>query len=136
MKQRVFRTVEERLAHEEAVMREAAEPTGFDVLMENKEKGLVRMRKLLRDEPSLSRKQLASKLDISLRTMYRYFRIIRKEQKVKTTGVDILVVEKEKRKKGLSKLLSKNPSASVTWLAQKLGISRKTLYSYLKELGI
>lgn len=136
MKLRRFRIVEERLAHEEAVMREAAEPTGFDVLMENKEKGLVRMRKLLRDEPSLSRKQLASRLGISLRTMYRYFRIIRKEQKIRKTGVDILVVEKEKRKKRLSTLMLKRPSVSVTWLAQELGVSRKTLYSYLEELKL
>lgn len=136
MKSRVFRTIEERLAHEDAVMREAAEPTGFDILMENKEKGLVRMRKLLRSEPSLSRKQLASRLGISLRTMYRYFRIIRKEQKVQTTGVDILVVEKTNRVAKLVRLLNSNPSVSVTWLAQELGVSRKTLYSYLKELGL
>jgi DNA-binding CsgD family transcriptional regulator len=136
IKKRHYETLEEREAREESLMEEAARPTGFDILMENKEKGLAAMRKLFKEEPALSRGQLALRLHISMRTVYRYMRIIREGQGIKTTAVDTLVAEKEKRKVKLIKLMKEHPEYPRSQLAVELGISRKTLYSYLDELGL
>ena len=128
-------TREEQLSRQERLMREAAEPTGFDVLMENKEKGLASMRKLLKDEPSLTRKQLSARLGLSMRTVYRYLRLIREGKNVKTTTVDFLVIAKAKRMTKLVGLMKEHPEYTRVQLAEKIGVSRKTLYSYLAEIS-
>lgn len=135
-KKQHYLTLEERQAHEEAVMEEAAKPTGFDILLENKEKGLESMRKLFKAEPSLTRTQLSMRLNLSMRTVYRYLRILREGRNEKFTAVDVAISEKIGRKQQLIKLMKEHPEYSRTQLAEELEVSRKTLYDYLAELGL
>ena len=130
-----FESESERERRREAIIAEAARPTGFDVLMAEKKKNMTRLRKLLKEDPSLSRSEIAGKLGLSMRTVYRYLGEIRKHDPNATTEVDAAVLAKRRRIERLRVLLKKDPTTSVTFLASLLGVSRRTLYSYLDEIG-
>lgn len=127
-------TREQQESREERLMREAAEPTGYDILLADKEKGLKAMRKLFKDEPNLTRKQLSARLGLSMRTVYRYMRIIREGKNIRTTVVDDLVAEKARRVAKMRRMMKDHPEYTRTQIAEKIGVSRKTLYSYLGEV--
>ena len=110
------------------------EPTGFDILVETKNKNIAAVCQLLRENPDITRSEICRKLKISMRSASRYlaevYVILRKEGFVSLAERQLL--EKGERVKEMEKIRKKTPNLPEKEIAKKLGISSKTLYGYKK----
>lgn len=113
------------------------EPTGFDVLVKQKQDNIWTLYYLIKENPNLTRREMAEKLDVSLRTVSRYLAMVRRLFRKGTfkSQSEKQQEERESRVKRMKQLLSRTPGISASVLAQKLGVSKVTLYQYLKEIG-
>ena len=132
-----FETREEAERRREKLILGVEVPTGFDLLLEQKRRNLEEVEKLVVSHPTVTRKEIARKLHISLRTVTRYLVILRKKYKKKfvLNPEEKQIQEKKERIKHLKLVMKKHPEYSRTQLRKVIGVSAKTLISYLREIG-
>jgi predicted DNA-binding transcriptional regulator YafY len=120
----------------ERIQRELrGEGTGFDALMQVKRGNLTSIVNALAQNPKVTRRELASELKVSLRTLTRYLSELRRQGRISS---DDRSVEQTKaralRVLKLKRLLKFHPEYNRIRLCHELHISRKTLYRYLAEV--
>ena len=111
-------------------------PTGFDKLLTDKKENLEQLYELVRKHPEMTRREMATALGVSVRTIYRYGTELRKiyKKSVLKTSLDEQIQAKKGRVVKLRKLVRTHPEYSRQRLREELGVSWRTLYVYLKEL--
>lgn len=110
--------------------------TGFDVLLRKKHEDLEKVRKLVLEDRSLTRNEIARRVGISVRTVSRHLVYLRSvyTKGVVRTGAEIQVEEKKKRLRKLRRLVYEHPEWEREKLASELGVSQRTLTLYFREL--
>jgi len=113
------------------------EPTGFDILVETKNRNIAAVCQLMRKNPDITRSEICKKLKISMRSASRYlaevYVILREEGFIPLGERQLL--EKEERVKEMERIRKKFPNLPEKEIAKKLGISSKTLYGYKEKVG-
>jgi transcription initiation factor IIE alpha subunit len=125
-----------RPSKEEISRQLSMEKTGYDLLLEQKEANIDKLDSYLIDHPDATRKQISEATGISVRSISRYMTILKERY-----GKDVIknvaekqLEDKNKRMAQLKELLAKEPTLTRKKLAEKLGVSLRTLKSYLREL--
>jgi len=122
------------LSEREKIRRQLkGEPTGFDILVDQKIQNLNKLKKFLDSNPNFTLKQTVELLGCSFRTAARYRTIIREELGM-VDKVTELIEGKKERKRKLRIMIKNNPEVSFTEQFKKLGISDRTGRKYLKEM--
>lgn len=114
----------------------STEKTGYDLLLEQKEANIDKLDSYLLDHPDATRKQISEATGISVRSISRYMTILKErygKDAVKNVAEKQLE-DKKKRMGQLKELLAREPTLTRKKLAEKLGVSLRTLKSYLREL--
>jgi len=124
----------ERKLYEQIERELAAEPTGYDVLVETKKKNIMELAELVHNNPGITRKEITKKLHISLRTASRYLSVIRKVIKTYKPVSDVQKQQMNERVSKLRILVKKSPSMAISEISEKLDVSTHTVYKYLKIL--
>ena len=112
------------------------EQNGYEKLLEQKEVNIDKLDSYLIEHPEATRKQISEATGISVRSISRYMTILKErygEDAVKNVAEKQLE-NKIARMKQLKELLAKEPTLTRQKLATKLGVSLRTLKSYLREL--
>jgi len=124
----------ERKLYEQIERELAAEPTGYDILVETKKKNIMELAELVHNNPGITRKEITKKLRISLRTASRYLSVIRKVIKTYKPVSDVQKQQMDERVSKLRILVKKSPSMAISEISEKLDVSTHTVYKYLKIL--
>jgi predicted DNA-binding transcriptional regulator YafY len=125
------------LSRQERIQRElAGELTGYDKLLEAKDANIKKLQQLLRENPNITRREVAEELGVSSRTVSRYNRVLKKIYK--DLYIKNPTEKQEKHKQAnitkLRKLVLTHPEYTRKQQAKVLGVSIRTFYKYLKEL--
>jgi len=107
---------------------------GFDKLLRVKEEHLVVLDQYFTNNPSATREGAAEKLGVSLRTVTRYLKELRKRSGGISTQSDAQMAEKQQRVLKLKQLVKMHPDWTREQYRKTLGVSYRTLLSYFAEL--
>lgn len=112
------------------------EPTGFDILVEGKKKGIAQVRDLVTANSDITRREISKATGFSMRTISRYLVEVRKifKKGIVKNQAEIQKEAKEVRIKKLRKLIYQHPDWNRDKLAAEVGIARRTLVKYLREM--
>lgn len=111
----------------------AGKKTKYEEMIDRKYERIEQIKKMLKENPDITRSELAKAIGVLPRTISRYLAEIRKKVEYKPKD-DKLHEEKINRLSRLKILIKDHPEYSRVKLAKVLGVSLRTLIGYFKEL--
>jgi predicted transcriptional regulator len=108
--------------------------TKYDIMLENKDENIEKVRAMLKSKPATTRREICAKLNISMRSATRYLTALREDGVKVITAGDTQVELAKARTQKLKDFVSKHPQTTKAERCRAVGISEPTYIRYMRAI--